>query len=147
MSGEVFVVLQDRDGIVHPVAAEAVTAAKQLAAALGTTAGAIALGGSESELASQAAGMGVERVLAVQGPGLESYTPGAYTQAIVHALEGREPSFVVFSHTYQSVDCMARVAHELEAAVVPEILSFEAGGSDEGARKNKIKGGPSGDES
>ena len=126
MSGEVFVVLQDRDGSVHPVAAEAVTAAKELASALGTTAEAIALGGSDSKLASQAAEMGVERVLSVEGPGLEGYTPAAYTQAIAHALSDREPSYVVFGHTYQSVDCMARVAHELQAAIVPEILSFEA---------------------
>ena len=134
MSGEVFVVLQDRDGSVHPVAAEAVTAAKELASALGTTAEAIALGGSDSKLASQAAEMGVARVLSVAGPGLEGYTPAAYTQAIVHALSDREPSYVVFGHTYQSVDCMARVAHELQAAIVPEILSFEAddAGSDGG---------------
>jgi electron transfer flavoprotein alpha subunit len=134
MSGEVFVVLQDRDGSVHPVAAEAVTAAKELASALGTTAEAIALGGSDSKLASQAAEMGVARVLSVEGPGLEGYTPAAYTQAIAHALSDREPSYVVFGHTYQSVDCMARVAHELQAAIVPEILSFEAddAGSDGG---------------
>ena len=77
MSGEVFVVLQDRDGSVHPVAAEAVTAAKELASALGTTAEAIALGGS-GKLTPFARSLDPQMMhLTVENDGIASETQGA----------------------------------------------------------------------
>jgi electron transfer flavoprotein alpha subunit len=39
---------------------------------------------------------------------------------------------VVFPHTYQTVDYFARLAQETGSAMVPEIVGFEHGGSDQG---------------
>ncbi len=126
MAGNVWVVLQHRDGKLHPIALEAITAALGLAQELGVEVEAVLLGSGMEALASQAASTGVARVHVGDSESLAEYTPGAYVGALSEALTTAAPSFVVFGHSYQSVDCMARVAHAIGAAILPEAISFES---------------------
>jgi electron transfer flavoprotein alpha subunit len=69
-------------------------------------------------------------VLTAEAPGLAAYTPGAYVAALAPAIRAEKPDFVVFPHTYQSVDYVPRLAQAVDAALLPELVRFERG--DEG---------------
>ncbi len=58
---------------------------------------------------------------------LRVYTPGAYIGALAPAIQAAAPAFVVFPHTYQTVDYMARLAQGIGAGLLPEVTAFENG--------------------
>ena len=124
----VWAILQHRDGKAHSGSWEAVTAAKRIAEAIGETADAVLLGADVKALADEAARTGVTSVRVADHPALANYVPGPYTAALVGAAKQERPRFVVFPHTYQSVDYMARVAHGYEAGVLSEVVGLQAGG-------------------
>lgn len=122
----VWVVLQQREGRVHPVAWEAVSAALRLGEATGGGAvEALVLGSDVGDVASQVSRSGVSRVRVADDERLASYVPGVYTEALAGAVASSPPDLVVFPHTYQSVDYMAKVAHRMGAGVLSEIVGFE----------------------
>jgi electron transfer flavoprotein alpha subunit len=77
------------------------------------------------ELAREVAGFDLAAVHVADAPALAGYTPGAYVGALAPAVREAAPAFVVFPHTYQSVDYVARLAQETGAALVPEVTGFE----------------------
>jgi len=124
MAGRVAVVAQHSGGRLHPVFLEAVSGALALGREIGSPVDAVLMGEGVGDLANAVAQLGVRRVLVVDAPQLASYTPGAYAAAVDAALADEPPAWVVFGHTYQSVDLMARVAHRLGAGILPEALGF-----------------------
>lgn len=126
MAGNIWVVLQQREGKLHRGSREAIAAGQQLAAATGTSVEAILLGSAVGALAAEAAAFDLAAVHVADLPALADYTPGAYVGALAPAIRGSAPSFVVFPHTYQTVDYFARLAQECGAGLLPEILAFES---------------------
>jgi electron transfer flavoprotein alpha subunit len=123
----VWAILQHRDGKPHAGSWEAISAATRIADAVGERAEAVVLGSGVEGLAQEAARSGVAAVRVADRPELASYVPGPYTAALVAALRQAGPLFVVFPHTYQSVDYMARVAHGYGAGVLSEVVALAAG--------------------
>ena len=131
MAAGVWIVLQQREGRLHRMAWEAIAAGQQLAAAEGQPAAAVLLGSGVADLAKEVAGKAaLAAVRVADAPGLAAYTPGAYVAALAPAIQSAAPRFVVFPHTYQTVDYMPRLAQQLGAALVPEVLAFERAGED-----------------
>ena len=127
--GAVWAVLQQREGKLHRGSWEAIAAAQQLAALTGGVAEAVVLGSEVAGLAAEvAAKASLGTVHLIEAPGLAAYTPGAYVGALGEVLRSATPEFVVFAHTYQTVDYMPRLAMEIGAGLVPEVLSFEKAG-------------------
>jgi electron transfer flavoprotein alpha subunit len=121
----VWIVLQQREGRVSRNSHEAIAAGQRLAAELGTEAEAVLLGSGVGELAEQVAGSArLAAVRVADHPALASYTPGAYVGALAPALAAAAPAFVVFPHSYQTVDYFACLAEALGAALVPEATGF-----------------------
>jgi electron transfer flavoprotein alpha subunit len=123
----VWAILQHREGRFHPGSWEAVTAAKRIGDAVGEPVEAVVLGSGVSDLAQEAARSGVATVRVADHPALAAYVPGPHAAALVAALRQAGPRFVVFPHTYQSVDYMARVAHDYGAGVLSEVVALAAG--------------------
>ncbi len=124
----VWVVLQQRDGKLHRMSKEAIAAGQRLASAIGGRASAILLGQGLEDAASQVAGFDLDAVHVADDAKLGAYTPGAYTGALRPAIASAAPGYVVFPHTYQSVDYVPRLAQEAGAAIVPEVIDFESTG-------------------
>jgi electron transfer flavoprotein alpha subunit len=132
MSERVWVVLQVREGRIPRISWEALAAAQRLAAALGGSgdaaparAAAVLLGSGLGELAAEVARRDLAAVRVADHPLLASYTPGAMIGVLGPALAAARPDFVVFPHTYQTVDFAPRLAQSLGAAWVPEVTAFE----------------------
>lgn len=124
MSKQVWVVCQQRQGKLHRMSREAIAAGQQLAREIAGTASAVVLGSGIGALAQEVAGFDLETVYAADCEVLGDYSPGAYVGALAPAISTRQPAFVVFPHTYQSVDYFPRLGQAVDAAVLPEVVSF-----------------------
>ncbi len=125
MSKAVWIVLQHREGKLHRMSREAIAAGQQLAAATGGTASAVLLAADDA-LAPEVAGYDLEAALVAADGALADYTPGAYISVLAPAIRAAAPAFVVFPHSYQSVDYVPRLSRAVDAALVPEAVSFES---------------------
>ncbi len=126
MADTVWIVLQQRDGVLHRMSREAIAAGRQIAEVIGADAEAVLLGSGVGDLAQEVAGYGLAAVHVADAPALADYTPGAYVGALAPAIRAAAPAYVVFPHSYQTVDYFARLAQETGSALVPEITGFES---------------------
>lgn len=124
MAKGVLVITQLRDGRLDRPSRETVSAGIRLASELGGAVSALVLGDHVEEAAAELAGRDLEAVWTAEHEALGTYTPEAFVEATAAALRAIEPAIVVAPHTYQSVDYVPRLAHRLDAALVPEITGF-----------------------
>ncbi len=125
MSKKIWIVLQHREGRLHRMSREAIAAGQRLAAALSGQAEAVLLGAGMESLAAEASGYALAAVRVIDDAKLASYTPGGYVSALAPALRAAAPDFVIFPHTYQSIDYFPRLAQEVDAGLLPEITGFD----------------------
>lgn len=121
-----WVVLQTRGNGIHPMALETLVAGQALAEIVGGTVTAVLVGDSLAESVGELGDWDLEAIRTIEHPALAAYTPGAYVGALAAAVSAESPDFVLFPHTYQSVDYVPRLAQKLGAALVPEAVSFES---------------------
>lgn len=132
---KVWIVLQPQEGRLPRSSREAIAAGQQLAVAVGGTAEAVILGwrgAGVGEAAAEAAAADLAAVHVADHEGLRDYTPGAYVGVLAAALRAAAPDWVVFAHTYQTVDYFARLAQAAGAGLLPEVTGFareDAGGA------------------
>lgn len=126
---KVCAVLQQREGKIHRMSWETVAAAQQLAALSGEKASALLLGSGIAALAAEVAACDLEAVRVIDQSLLADYTPGGYTAALAGLVAAEHPAILLFPHTYQTVEYMPRLALAANAALVPEVLSFESDGA------------------
>src|SRR5205814_5263668 len=67
-------------------------------------------------------------VLLADHPRLQTSTPGAYVAALAPAVQREAPAYVLFPHTYQSVEYFPRLAQQVNGAVVSAVASFRLDG-------------------
>ncbi|HSF42914.1 MAG TPA: electron transfer flavoprotein subunit alpha/FixB family protein [Thermoanaerobaculia bacterium] len=127
MANRVWIVLQHKDGQLPRISYEAVAAGQKLAKELGGKAEAVILGTGVGLAAAEVAKLDLAAVHVADHEALRVYTPGAYIGALAPAIKSAAPAFVVFPHTYQTVDYMARLAQETGAGLLPEVTGFGAG--------------------
>jgi electron transfer flavoprotein alpha subunit len=126
MATRVWVVLQHREGQLPRISWEAAAAAQKLAASLGGKAEAVLLGAGVGLAAADVAKLDLAAVHVADHDALRAYTPGAFIGALAPAIQAAVPAFVVFPHTYQTVDFMARLAQTVGAGLLPEVTGFES---------------------
>ena len=126
MSNRVWVVLQHREGQLPRIAWEAAAAAQKLAASLGVKAEAVLLGSGIGLAAADVAKLDLAAVHVADHDALRVYTPGSYIGALAPAIQAAAPAFVVFPHTYQTVDYMPRLAETIGAGLLPEVTAFQS---------------------
>ncbi len=127
MTAQIWAVLQQRDGKIHRMAWESVAAAQQLAGELGGAATAVLLGERVGALAGEVAASDLESVRVADHSLLAGYTPGGYVATLAAAIASEKPDFVLFPHTYQSVEYVPRLAQLVGGALIPEAVAFENG--------------------
>ena len=125
MADRVWVVLQPKQGRVSRSGWEAVAAAQRLAGLLGGKAEAVLLGSGVGLAGAEVAKRDLAAVRVADLDALRTYTPGATIAALAPAIREARPAWVVFPHTYQSVDFVPRLAQELGAGLLPEVIALE----------------------
>jgi electron transfer flavoprotein alpha subunit len=130
MATRIWSVAQRKDGQITRNSWETIAAAQHLANLLGEGAQveAIVLGTHLDAAAQDLSRAAVARVLAIEHPALEPPTPGALVGALAAAWEKEKPDYLIFPHTYQTVDYAPRLAQRIGAALVPEVIGIEKDG-------------------
>ncbi len=128
MGAKVWIVLQQRGAELHPMSKDAIAAGVRLAGLVGGEAEALLPCAEPGSAAEEAASCGVSAVRIVRHEALSDYTPGAFAGAVAAAAQAASPGWIVLPHSYQSVEYMARLAHLIDGALVPEVVSFRRDG-------------------
>ena len=126
MANRVWVVLQHREGTFPRISWEAVAAAQKLASELGGKAEAVLLGSNVASAAAEVAKFDLAAVHVADHEALRVYTPGSFIGALAPAIQAAAPDFVVFPHTYQTVDYAPRLAQAIGAGLLPEVTSLQS---------------------
>jgi len=127
----IWVVPQLRDGRVTRVSWEALAAARRLAAALAGSAAsirveAVLLGSGLDAAARELAQRDLAAVHVADHPVLAAYTPGAWIGVLAPAIGAERPDYVLFPHTYQTVDFVPRLAQRAGTGLLPEVTGLSA---------------------
>ena len=121
----IWVVPQLRQGRLDPMSREALGAGRQLADLVGGSVEAILLGSGLEAAVEEVRGLDITTVRSLDHESVAVYTPGSHIGALRQAITALEPAYVLFPHTYQTVDFMPRLAQSCDAALVPEVLAME----------------------
>jgi electron transfer flavoprotein alpha subunit len=122
----VLVVLEQRGGKWNRQSFEALAAGQHLAQAANTDVQAVVMGGSVDALAQEAAAYQAGKIITVEHPLLEEYTPDGYTAALEQLIRSANPSAVVFPHTYQVRDFGPKLTTRLGLPFVSDVIDIKA---------------------
>jgi electron transfer flavoprotein alpha subunit len=128
---DVLAVVEQRDGTLRRVSEEVVTAAKQIADAIGGAVHALLVGPPGA--AAVAAGLGrvgAEKVLVAEGAGLDRYVPEVFAATVAaRALSGGYHT-VVFGASSQGRDLAPRVAAKLDVPLAADVTDIAVAGDE-----------------
>lgn len=124
MGAGALIFLEQRDGRVHPGAAQLFTAAGKLVGQDGTI-DAVVIGKDIDTPVELAGAMGAARVLAVDDPALALYSARAYTRALIAAIEHVRPRFVLMATTFMGRDVAPRVAARANLPLATDCMEVE----------------------
>lgn len=126
MSKKVLVFGEVRDGELRNVSYEAIAAAKQVADG-GEVVG-LLLGESVQNLAKNLIYFGADRVITVEDNQLKSYTPDAYSQAVMQIIDAEQADGFILGHTALGKDLSPRIAAKLKSGLISDVVRIEEDG-------------------
>ena len=140
MDNNILVLAEQRGGKLHPTALQLVTAAKELAGALGGEVLAGVVGHQVSQAADKLGAAGVNKVLVVDDAGLELYSPLKYTTAAAGLIEQASPKVVLLGATFMGRDWAARLAVRLQAGLATDCTEVKVSDGEVRACKGVCNG-------
>ncbi len=99
--GEVWVVAEHADGVVHPATFELTGKARELADSLETKVGVCIAGENVAHMAEELIAAGADNVYAIEHKLLKEFDPTAYRKAIADAIDKYVPQIVLYAATPQ----------------------------------------------
>lgn len=96
MSKDIFVIVEQRGGVVQKVSYELIGEATKLAADLGEQVVAVLLGHNIKDRAQALIAYGASKVLVVDHPVLADYTTEPYVKALEYIIKNYDPNIVLF---------------------------------------------------
>ncbi|MBM3313617.1 electron transfer flavoprotein subunit alpha/FixB family protein [candidate division WOR-3 bacterium] len=124
----VLVFCEQREARLKKVAYEALCVGYAIAERRGGDLAAVLVGAGISAMAPQVVKFGVNRVVTVDDPSLEFYTPDGYAGALEKLCREHRPHTVVMSATVMGRDLGPTLAARLATAVIPDCTALEFDG-------------------
>jgi electron transfer flavoprotein alpha subunit len=121
----ILVVAEQREGKLNRVSLETIAAAQQISKDTGWPVEAVLPGNNIMPLASELAQKAVAKVYALEAPSLAAYTSDAYVEALKHFIAEKQPSLVLFPHTYQVRDFAPRLALALDRTLISDSIGYK----------------------
>jgi electron transfer flavoprotein alpha subunit len=125
MAEQIMVVAEQREGKLNRVSLETLAAAQAIGKETGWTVEVVLPGSQTTVLAQDLAGYQVDKVYALEGAWLETYTSDAYVHALKQLISSRQPKLVLFPHTYQVRDFAPRLALALERTLISDAIGYK----------------------
>ncbi|WP_251342215.1 electron transfer flavoprotein subunit alpha/FixB family protein [Haloplanus halophilus] len=124
----VLVVVEHDGGVIDDASAQALTLARDLAAAVEEPLEAVAFGPEAAGVADDAGAYGAAVVNAVEGDDLDDYAPEAYARAVVQCAEGTGSDAVVAPGTDRGSEVLAHAAAKLDETMAAEVVDVAPDG-------------------
>ena len=121
----VYVFIEQREGVIQNVALELLGKARELADALNEKVYAILLGHNLSTQAQECIAYGADTVLRVDAPELETYVTEPYAQAIYQIVKENKPSIVLIGATTIGRDLGPRLSARIETGLTAACTGLE----------------------
>ncbi|MBF1045009.1 MAG: electron transfer flavoprotein subunit alpha/FixB family protein [Peptostreptococcus sp.] len=125
MNKDIYVVVEQVDGVVQKVGIELIGIASKLAADLGQEVVAVLLGKEVKGLAENLIHHGANKVICVEEPILEHYATEPYTKALNAIVEAKKPEIVLYGATSIGRDLAPRVSARVHTGLTADCTKLE----------------------
>lgn len=125
MSKDVYVFIEQRDGVIQKVSLELLGEAKRLAGMLKQEVVAVILGDGLSSLVRTPIEYGADEVIYVDHEILRIYTTEPYTKALTQIVEERQPEIFLYGATSIGRDLAPRVSARIHTGLTADCTSLE----------------------
>lgn len=124
--GDILVHIETRAGAIQSISLELLTAARELAGAVGVKVEALVAAAAPREIAARLGA--ADRVLAVAHPALEPYTPEAHAAILAETVCVRDPAIVLLAYSSVGLDLAPHLAARTGRPLVSYCVKLAAAG-------------------
>lgn len=128
MSETIVVVVEQREGKLNRVSWETLAAGQALAHETGWTLVACVVGAALAPVAQEIAAKKLSKVVCLESPSLDAYTPDGYSFVLEHFLASSQPRLVLMPHTYQVRDFVPKLATAMGRTVISDCIAYHRQG-------------------
>jgi len=125
MAKGVWIVAEQRDGVLRKISFELAGAARKLADQLGEEVGAILLGNGVTNGAGELAKYGVDKIYVADNALFEPYTTDAYGAAVAKIVREKDPAILLLGATSQGKDLASRLAGKLATGLATDCTDLK----------------------
>ena len=125
MSKDIFVVVEQRNGVIQKVSYELIGEAVKLAADLGEQVVAVLMGYQITDKAETLIQYGAAKVLVLDEPVLENYTTEPYVKGIEHVIKNYDPNIVLFGASSIGRDMAPRIAGRIHTGLTADCTRLD----------------------
>ncbi|HSU58980.1 MAG TPA: electron transfer flavoprotein subunit alpha/FixB family protein [Bryobacteraceae bacterium] len=122
----VLVILEQHGGKWNRLSFEAAAAAKKISESLSVPLEAVIPGSGLDEIANEAASYAFQKISVVDDPLLQQYTADGYAIALEQLIRARQPTVIVFPHTYQVRDYAPKLSTRFGKALISDVVAINA---------------------
>ena len=125
MAKGVWIVAEQRNGVLRKISFELAGAARKLADELGEEVGAVLLGSGVANIAGELAKYGVDKIYVADNPLFEPYTTDAHTEAIAKLVRENDPAILLLGASAQGKDLSSRLAGKLATGLATDCTDLK----------------------
>ncbi|MGE5294871.1 MAG: electron transfer flavoprotein subunit beta, partial [Solirubrobacterales bacterium] len=133
--GEVWVVAEHADGVLHPATFELTGKARELADSLETKVGVCLAGKNVTHMAEELIAAGADNVYAIEHDLLAEFDPTAYRKAIADAIDKHVPQIVLYAATPQGRSLAPMISYRTGCGLTADCTGLDIRDS---SRKSEI---------
>ncbi len=125
--GDIWVYAEHEKGSLHPASYELLGKARDLAAPLNESVGAVVAGECPDDLAADLIAHGADKVFLLAHSSLSHFVPGPYVRAVVQLIQEWNPQIFLFSATPLGRELAPRVAYASESGLTADCTGLVLG--------------------
>lgn len=125
MNKDIYVIVEQRNGVIQKVSMELIGEASRLAADSGEKVVAVLMGYKIADKAAMLGEYGADKVLVIDHPVLENYTTEPYVKAVEYVIHTYEPNVVLFGASSIGRDMAPRVAGRVHTGLTADCTQLE----------------------
>lgn len=125
MSKDIYVIAEQRGGVIQKVSVELIGEANKLAAGLGEQVVAVLMGCKITDKAELLIQYGASKVLVLDEPVLEHYTTEAYVKGVEYVVNTYQPNTVLFGATSIGRDMAPRIAARVHTGLAADCTRLD----------------------
>jgi electron transfer flavoprotein alpha subunit len=123
--GEVWVVAEHSDGVVHPATFELTGKARELTDSLGTKVGVVVAGYNVEPMARELIAAGADNIYVIEDKLLEVFDPTAYRKAVADAISTYWPQIVLYAATPQGRMLAPMVSYRVSCGLTADCTGLD----------------------